>query len=119
MPASSWSSYFTAPRLADGIEPGDQTVSRWLSGAPQGCVNLPTRGDFGSFKSESGAGKSLPCVKRVSTSIPYGWNGIRSVPRPRMNSFGTSQPCSLVTTAGLYAGPNEGAPSGARGGILT
>ena len=33
-------------RDAVGPGPADQTVSRWLSGAPEGCVTLPTRGDF-------------------------------------------------------------------------
>src|SRR5258708_20222017 len=59
-PASSGSSYLTLPRLADGIEPGDHTVSKWLSGAPHGCVNLPTRGDFGSFRSDGAPPHSLP-----------------------------------------------------------
>src|SRR6516164_5380984 len=119
MPASRGSSYGTGPRFADGDEPGDHTVSRWLSGAPQGCVSLPTRGDFGSFSSDRGAGKSLPCVKRVSTSRPYGWNGMRRLPRPRMNKRGTSQPNSLVWTVGLYAGPKAGTPAGGLGGIFT
>jgi hypothetical protein len=45
-----------------------------LSGAPHGWLNFPTRGDFGSFGSESSVVWSLPVLKRVIDSRPTGWN---------------------------------------------
>ena len=44
--------------------PGDQTVSRWLSGAPEGCVNLPTRGESFLPRTDGSAGPSPLRAKR-------------------------------------------------------
>src|SRR3954454_9208389 len=57
--------------------PGDQTVSRWLSGAPDGWVNLPTAGEPFLPSTDSSAGPSPKLAKRVSDSMPAGLNGRR------------------------------------------
>src|SRR3954452_2488933 len=71
-------------RPPTGPEPGVQTVSRWLSGAPHGCVTLPTLGDDLLVRFESAEASSAPVPKRVRDSMPYGRNGGVSGARPGM-----------------------------------
>src|SRR4051812_41248132 len=93
-------------RPPTGPEPGVQTVSRWLSGAPHGCVTLPTLGDDLLVRSESAEASSAPVPKRVRDSMPYGRNGGLSGPGPVM-----------LRPPPMYMRASEGAPAELKGGV--
>src|SRR5262245_2225675 len=82
--------------------PGEYVQSRWLSGAPEGWVNLPTAGEDLSPGTEKGAGLSAGLVKGVRRSAPTGLN---DMPFNNVRFRGSLR----------YPGPKAGRPEARRG----
>src|SRR5262245_11359664 len=74
--------------------PADQTVSTCLSGAPDGWVNLPTRGESAVPRTDRFDGESLAVTNGVNDVMPVGLNGNRE-------TLGSPSPKRPLRSGGL------------------